>query len=202
MKSDTSEKQELRRRAYDARAAQTETGNHSRTICNRFFALPEYQQADTAMLYLHCRSEVQTQAAVAEQLESGKRIVIPYCTLDEQGHNKLGLWHLQSFDELVPGMWNIPEPPRERRGAADKEVSPASIDIIMVPGVAFDTEGARLGNGQGYYDRLLALVRPDTRLIGVGFQCQIFNHVPMDRFDVHLDGVITESAHYCGRGRK
>ncbi|MGH8477057.1 MAG: 5-formyltetrahydrofolate cyclo-ligase [Methylococcales bacterium] len=71
-----------------------------------------------------------------------------------------------------------------------------ALDLIMVPGVAFDATGARLGNGRGYYDRLFAEVRPDCPVSGVGFESQIFAEIPMDRFDIHLDGVMTEAHFY------
>ncbi len=194
-------KQALRRAAYTARAAQPEKETHSHKICDTFFELSDYQQADTIMLYLDCRTEVQTTQFVLQQLSGEKRIVIPYCTQDEQGDNKLGLWHLESLDELVPGMWNILEPPKDRWNEAGKEVDPQSIDLIMVPGVAFDPQGGRLGNGGGYYDRLLCSVASDTMLIGVGFASQIFDQIPMDKYDIYLDRIITENSTFQGRGR-
>lgn len=153
------------------------------------------------MCYLDCRSEVRTTSAVKTALAGEKRIVIPYCTGDGEGHKFLGLWWLQSLDELIPGMWNILEPPKSRWGEPGKEIDPRQLDLIMVPGVAFDAQGGRLGNGQGYYDRLLAEVRPDCELIGVGFECQIFKQIPMNKQDIYLDGVITERSFYKGIGR-
>jgi 5-formyltetrahydrofolate cyclo-ligase len=93
---------------------------------------------------------VRTRHQLAEALTSGKRIVVPYCTVDEAGANKLGLWHLTSMDELVVGKWSILEPPRERWGEPGTEVEPIELDLVMVPGVGFIREGARMGNGQGY----------------------------------------------------
>ncbi len=193
-------KQELRRIAYSRRNAQPDKELISTQISAAFTDLPVYHTAGTVLLYLSCRSEVRTRPTVEAALSSGKRIAIPYCTRDDAGRNKLGLWWLESLDELVPGMWKIPEPPKFRWGEATKEIDPRVLDLIMVPGVAFDANGGRLGNGRGYYDRLLAEVRPDCQSIGVGFESQIFDDIPMDRFDIYLDGVITEAHFYRGKG--
>ncbi len=134
-----------RHKTYAARNEQVDKDNLSRIICDRFIAQPVYRQAQTVMWYSHCRSEVRTQSSLLGELATGKRVVTPYCTKDEQGHNKLGLWLLEDFAELVPGMWGILEPPKQRWGELGKEVSPEQLDCVMVPGVAFDRNGGRLG---------------------------------------------------------
>lgn len=197
----TERKAALRRRAYDARNAQENKDDVSSTIVERFVALPEYAAAKTAMWYLDVRSEVRTRFQLADALSSGRRIVVPYCTVDDRGANKLGLWHLTGMDELVAGTWKILEPPRERWGEPGKEVDPQQLDLVMVPGVGFTREGARMGNGQGYYDRLLDRVRLDAPLIALAFECQIFPELAVSPHDVYMDKVITETAVYTGRGR-
>lgn len=189
-------KQLQRRRAYDARQAQTHKDELSRKICRRFVSLAEYQQAETVMWYLHCRSEVRTLPTLAEELQSGKRCVIPYCTQDEAGQNKLGLWLLEDFSELLPGTWGILEPPQSRWLEPAKQVQATELDLIMVPGVAFDNRGGRLGNGAGYYDRLLARVRDDAVLAGVCYESQLCDKVEMAAHDVYMDLIITERAVY------
>jgi len=195
-------KNRQRRLAYDARNKQIDKEAMSRTICAQFVAHPVYRQAETVMWYVHCRSEVRTQSALLDELEAGKRIVIPYCTKDEQGRNKLGLWRLEDFAELVPGTWGILEPPKQRWGELGKEVAFEQLDCVMVPGVAFDRNGGRLGNGAGYYDRLLASVRADAVLIGVCFESQLVEQVAMDAHDVMMDIVMTEKNLYAGKGRQ
>jgi 5-formyltetrahydrofolate cyclo-ligase len=190
-----------RRQAYDARNAQPDKDEVSRTIVDRFVALPEYTAAGTVMWYLDARSEVRTRHRVADALGGGKRIVVPYSTVDERGANKLGLWHLAGMDELVVGQWKILEPPRERWGEAGKEVPPGELDLVMVPGVGFSPDGARMGNGQGYYDRLLKQVRPDAPLVALAFECQLFPDLVVGAHDIYMDKVITEKAVYAGRGR-
>jgi 5-formyltetrahydrofolate cyclo-ligase len=195
-------KSEQRRIAYDARNNQASSDAFSQIICEKFISQPFYQQANTVMWYINCRSEVRTQAMILRELATSKTVVIPYCTKNKQGQNSLGLWHLQSFDELVFGTWGILEPPRHRWGESGKEIHPGQLDCILVPGVAFDRQGGRLGNGGGYYDRLLACVRPDTVLAAACYESQLFEQIVMEPHDVPMDYVITEKNIYAGIGRK
>lgn len=194
-------KAKLRRQAYDARNAQPNMDEVSRTIVETFMALPEYSAARTVMWYLDARSEVRTRHQLGAALNSGKRIIVPYCTKDETGANKLGLWHLGGMDELIVGMWKILEPPKERWGEPGKEVQPHDLDLVMVPGVGFSPDGARMGNGQGYYDRLLHQARLDAPLIALAYECQMFPELVVGPHDVYMDKVITERKAYLGRGR-
>ena len=194
-------KSAMRRAAYDARAAQLEKEAVSAAAATALMQLAEYQRANTVLWYLDCRSELRTQHAIPAALASGKRMIVPYCTVDDFGANKLGLWWLQSMDELVVGKWKILEPPRERWGEAGKEVPPEELDLVVVPGVAFSRHGGRMGNGQGYYDRLLQRVRPDCPLIGLCYECQLFDDLVVSSHDVFMDQVVTEKAVYPGQGR-
>ena len=193
------DKQQQRQIAYAARNAQTNKDAISADIFRRVMSQAGYQQAKTVLWYAHCRSEVRTLPALQQQLNTDKRIVVPYCTVDADGHKCLGLWRLLSLDELQPGMWNIFEPPPERWQEADRQINPQELDLVIVPGVAFDTQGGRLGNGAGYYDRLLQQVRPDTLLVGVCYESQLLPDISMQSHDVTMDVVITEQAVYPGQ---
>lgn len=195
------DKAEQRQIAYAARNAQADKDTVSTKICRRVREQPWYQSAQTVMWYLHCRSEVRTLPVVLAELDSDKRIVVPYCTVDAEGQKQLGLWHLQAIDELQPGMWNILEPPRERWIEPTKQVVVDELDAIIVPGVAFDKQGGRLGNGAGYYDRLLQKVRSNAVLAAVCYEAQLLPQVAMDTHDVFMDFVVTDQAIYPGKGR-
>lgn len=195
-------KNRQRRQAYEARNNQDDKDAVSQIICAQLIGHPGYQLAKTVMWYSHCHSEVRTQAALLDELAAGQRVIVmPYCTKDEQGQAQLGLWRLEDMAELVPGMWGILEPPKSRWGEPSKAVAVEQIDCIIVPGVAFDRNGGRLGNGAGYYDRLLNCVRADAVLLGVCFESQLLEQVVMDAHDVAMDAVITEHARYAGQGR-
>jgi 5-formyltetrahydrofolate cyclo-ligase len=192
----------MRRAAYDLRSAQPDKDQISQLAIALLMQLPEYEAAKTILWYVDCRSELRTKHALPAALASGKRIVVPYCTTDEAGANKLGLWWLQDMNELAVGKWNILEPPRERWGESGKEIRPDEIELVVVPGVGFSRSGGRMGNGQGYYDRLLERVRPDCVLVGLGYECQLFDDLIVSPHDVFMDRVVTERAVYQGRGRK
>lgn len=189
-------KQAIREQAHANRNAQENKDELSRQIVTRFMGLPEYQQASTVLFYLDVRSEVRTRHSLEEALQSGKRIVVPYCVDGE-----LELFHLEHMDELSVGMYKILEPKPELREIAAKDIPVAEIDLIMVPGVAFDRRGGRTGHGKGYYDKLLEHARPTTPLVALAFECQMFEEIPMQSHDVFMDKVITEAAVYEGLGR-
>ncbi|RLA18871.1 MAG: 5-formyltetrahydrofolate cyclo-ligase [Gammaproteobacteria bacterium] len=195
-------KSSQRHLAYDARNAQQNREQLSQIITTKVLALAEYQQAKTVLWYLHCRSEVHTlHTVMAELAKQHKKVVIPYCTKDRLGNNHLGLWHLENISELTAGTWGILEPPKERWGELGKEVSAGQIDIVIVPGVAFDPHGGRLGNGAGYYDRLFARLEKQCTLVGVCFDSQVFAQVLMQEYDVYMHTVITETHLYRNKGQ-
>jgi 5-formyltetrahydrofolate cyclo-ligase len=198
MSADVSElKKKIREEAHARRNAQPNKDELSRVICERLVALPEYQSARTVLYYVDVRSEVRTRDYLATALRHDKRIVVPYCVEGE-----LELFHLTGMDELDVGMYRILEPRPELRALPEKRVGVEELDLIVVPGVAFDREGGRMGHGKGYYDKLLEHARPDTPLVALAFECQMFPRIPMDAHDVSMDKVITEAAVYGGRGRK
>ena len=194
-------KAQQRQYAYAARQAQIDKDDVSARICQNLMQREDYIRAATVMWYVHCRSEVRTMPAIREALTTGQRVVVPYCTVDAEGQRCLGLWRLQGLDELQAGRWGILEPPRERWHETDRQVLAQELDLVVVPGVAFDRQGGRLGNGAGYYDRLLARVRKDCVLIGAAFEAQVLSEIAMDEHDIAMDFVITEAACHSGRGR-
>ena len=189
-------KNQLRRKAYDARNAQPDKDEVSRRAIATLVDLPEYQQAQTVLWYIDCRSELRTQHALPEALASGKRIVVPYCVDGE-----LELFHLQSMDELSIGAYKILEPRVELRALPEKKIRADELDLIMVPGVAFDRRGARMGHGFGYYDKLLEHARVNCPLVALAFECQMFPEIPTAPHDVFMDKIITEAAIYCRADR-
>ena len=189
-------KSQLREQAHANRLAQADKDDVSRIITDRVQQLPEYQRAKTVMFYVDVRTEVRTRHALPQALTGGQRIIVPYCVDGE-----LELFHLESMDELALGMYRILEPREELRQIAAKRIPVAELDLILVPGVAFDRRGGRMGHGKGYYDKLLEHARPDTPLVALAFECQLFLEIPMQAHDIWMDQIVTEAAVYPGRGR-
>ena len=190
-------KQLIREQSHANRNAQPDKDAISRRIVAFFMAQPEYAAARTVMFYVDVRSEVRTRNDLAAALQTGKKIVVPYCVDGE-----LELFHLESMAELELGMYRILEPRADLRSVPAKQVDVEELDLIMVPGVAFDRRGGRTGHGKGYYDKLLEHARPDTPLIALAFECQLFPEIPMQPHDMFMDKVVTESAVYEGLGRR
>jgi 5-formyltetrahydrofolate cyclo-ligase len=186
-------KAQIRRAALAKRRSQENKDETSRRIAARLTGLPEYAAARTVMFYLDARDEARTRRAVEDALARGKKIVVPYCVEGE-----LELFHLERMDELEPGAYRILEPKAKLRDAAEKRASVAELDLIVTPGVAFDRRGGRLGNGGGYYDKLLRRARTDALLAALAFECQMFPEVPMQAHDVYMDKVVTETTVYGG----
>jgi 5-formyltetrahydrofolate cyclo-ligase len=134
-----------------------------------------------------------------QALAGGKRIVVPWCVVET---NQLELFPLEDMSELVEGAYKILEPKPELRELPGKKVAPEELDLVMVPGTAFDPRGGRMGQGKGYYDRLLARARPDCPLVALAFECQMFPEIPVAPHDVFMDKVLTEERVYAGKGRK
>ena len=189
-------KQAIRQAAHDARRAQEDKDGVSRTITDRVMQLDEYARANCVMWYVDVRAEVRTRHAFADALASGKKTVIPYCVDGE-----LELFHLESMEELEEGMYKILEPREELRAVPAKRVGVEELDLILVPGVAFDARGGRTGHGKGYYDKLLENAKPETPLVALAFECQMFDEIPMQEHDIYMDRVVTEKNLYVGIGR-
>ena len=178
-------KRELRRAAAAARDAVRNRAEAAAAACGHLSALASYRAAATVLWYVNMPAELATVRAIEDALGEGKQVVVPWCDGEE-----LGLWRLVSMDELEPGTWGIPEPPPARRDDPERRIVPEAVDFVVVPGLAFDTRGRRLGHGKGYYDRLL----PRTRAVRAGlcFDAQVFPQVPAGPRDALMDWLVTE----------
>lgn len=145
----------------------------------------EFQKANTIMSFLNFRDEVDTTALAENILESGKRLILPRCApqgvLIPAEINDLK-------EDIEPGKWGIREPKKESLVS----VNPEEIDLIIIPGAAFDRQGNRLGYGGGYYDRFLNHLRPEVPKIALAFACQILPEIPLDPYDLSVDALVTE----------
>ncbi len=155
-------------------------------IGESLFNLREFSKAGTVMFYNSKASEVRTQDMVRRALDMGKRVVVPVMDTLEY---RLFLSELRDFDtELCIGTFQVPEP----RDECIRPVSPEEVDIFILPGVAFDRRGSRLGFGGGYFDKLLKQTKRGALFLGLAFQEQMVEEIPQAPHDIPVHMVITE----------
>ncbi|HAU31431.1 MAG: 5-formyltetrahydrofolate cyclo-ligase [Desulfotomaculum sp. 46_296] len=179
-------KNEIRKQALALRMALSpeEVSLKSSLITEKILSLEEYRRANVIMTYLDFRNEVKTGELIQRTMKIGKKIAVPATDLK---NIRLTPSLLLAYpDDLSPGAWGIPEPARGRL----RPVKPAEIDIVIVPGIAFDEKGNRIGYGMGFYDRFLMQI--DAFLLAPVFEMQIrpaFSPGPHDR---PVDCLVTE----------
>lgn len=148
-------------------------------------SIPEFLDAKKILFYASFRSEVETHSMIKQTLKTGKNLILP--RVDKEGHRLL-LYELKDLRELNAGFMGIPEPfvPDERIVAID------DIDLVIIPGAAFDYSGNRLGYGAGYYDSLLAERKKKIPVIALAYEEQIVDSIPAEEHDVPVDMIITD----------
>lgn len=177
--------------------------------------LPEFRDAQTLAVYLDFRSEAPTTPFLPRLFDRPERVVAaPRCVERELEFYRLDAPRFLDatssdaetsdvarfldrdafaperrfrFDALTSGAFGIWEP----LPVSERLVPAARFDVVLVPGLAFDLNGGRLGRGAGFYDRFLASVSPQTRLVGVAFDEQIVEKTPRDAFDLPVDALAT-----------
>jgi len=150
----------------------------------RLLALPELRQPGTVEMYAAMRDELDVAGGVGPLVERGARTLFPRVRGEQ-----LDLVAAQALSTLQLGYRGIREP-------AGPAIDPQVVDVALVPGVAFDPHGGRLGHGGGHYDRLLVRLDEGCVRIGVCFSCQVVPRVPRDEHDAVVDLVVTERAVY------
>ncbi|MEQ1518671.1 MAG: 5-formyltetrahydrofolate cyclo-ligase [Usitatibacteraceae bacterium] len=165
--------------APDARAAA------SQAILQRVVALPEYTKAKTVLTYMGFGTEIETQWFFERVIADGKIAVLPRV---DRANQSLILHSARTEAELMTSKWGIREPKTDA-----PVVSIATVDFVLMPGVAFDRTGNRLGYGRGYYDKLVAAANPALARVAAGYGCQIVDRVPVDFHDQKVHRIITEN---------
>lgn len=161
----------------------------SATITRKIVSLAAYGKAELVLAYMSFGSEFDTGDFVRGVLENGKALVLPKLNRERCG---LDLYRVTDLEGgLETGVWGIREP---RGGARIEDFS--LIDFILVPGVAFSSDGGRLGYGGGFYDRLLASKRADALALAAAFSVQMVKNVPLETNDIAVNGIVTEDGEY------
>ena len=149
-------------------------------VAERLSSLPEIQEAQAVLGFASFGAELPTDPVMAWVLASGRRLLMPY--VDGAA---LRAAEVRSVDELAPGYRGIREP--VQRIAVD----PSEADVILVPGVAFDANGHRLGYGGGFYDAFLSAIPLRAPRVGLCFDFQVVDDVPTDDGDEDVDLIVT-----------
>ncbi len=181
-------KAELRRRVQEERDALTPEAREARSelVLKRLWSLREFGGAGTVFFFISFRSEVDTVPMIRRALGEGKRVLLPYTIPDNR---EMVASEVLDFDaDLELGNYDIMEPREE----SVRPVLPGDIDVIVMPGVAFDRDGRRLGYGGGYYDRFLDRCEPRCLRVAPCFDLQVVEEVPSADHDHRVHVIVTE----------
>lgn len=169
-----------RMRAERAARSDEERARDARAVARQILALEAYRRARTVMAYAAVRGEIALDDVIADALAGGKALALPLCV----GPGRMQARRVTALGQLRPGRYGIPEP-----DGTCPPLEPGEIDVILVPGVAFDRRGGRVGQGGGYYDRFL----PETRALRVGVCADfaLMEAVPTRAHDQRMDVIVT-----------
>lgn len=157
----------------------------SRVIFEKLFALPTFVSAKTVLFYASCPGEVQTFDMIKAARKLGKIIGLPKICKDRKAFLPVVITDMEK--DLVSGAYNIPEP---RTFSPVMETS--DLDMVIVPGVAFDRTNHRIGRGGGYYDRFLSALPASVFSVGLAYDFQLIDHIPsLESHDVAVSCVLS-----------
>ncbi len=179
-------KESLRKRILKGRDREPEDlrRRKSRKIKKRLFSLKEFEKAQTILFYYSKGSEVETKEMMEEVLRKGKRVLLP-----KVREREIYLGEIKDLEKDVEkGSFGILEPKE-----TPKKATPKGIDLVILPGIAFDLKGKRIGYGLGYYDRFLKRFPKKVSLVALAYDFQIVNSLHGERHDRRVGKVITET---------
>lgn len=173
-------KQELRRAIRERKRAMTEEEivERSNALAEKFYNTPAYQAASTIYGYLPYNQEVRTVPMLQRALDEGKRVAVPKVYGDE-----MRFIYLEDLTQVSKGYAGIPEP------IADAPVAEDQRALVLMPGLAFDPQGHRIGYGGGFYDRFLAQ-EPHHPTLALCYEFQMQAHLDTEEFDIPVDTVL------------
>lgn len=181
-------KKEFRKKMLALRDAAPATGRASASaaILDNLQEFKEYCEAETVMFFVAFRSEVETIPMIKRAIADGKKVVVPITKL-ETGTLVPSLL-LDCDKDLAEGTYGVLEP----SAGAVRPVDPEEIDMVMMPGAAFDRTGGRIGYGGGFYDRFIETLRPDVALAALAFDFQVVDEVPTEPHDRKIHFIVTD----------
>jgi 5-formyltetrahydrofolate cyclo-ligase len=155
-----------------------------RAIEERLSGLNEFKTANMIFFFASFRSEVDTFGMIRTSLSNGRRVALP-----KVEGKALRLYEIKNLDELVSGCMNIPEPSVL---TDDRNIDINDVDVVIIPGAAFDETGNRMGYGGGFYDKLLAGLEKSIPIIAPTYEEQVIESVPVDSHDKKVGIIVTD----------
>ncbi|MFZ5647734.1 MAG: 5-formyltetrahydrofolate cyclo-ligase [Bacillota bacterium] len=179
---------EIRQDVLKARMSMSQDSvrEKSAVIMERIIACEVYRKSRHLMVYVDFRNEVKTGKLIVHALAGGKRVSVPIT--DIKGKRLTPSELIDYPGDLEPGAWGILEPGKN----CARPVDPEELDLVIVPGVAFDSGGNRLGYGGGFYDRFLPRTLPGTVFLAPAFELQVVGNVFPGPLDVPVHIIVTE----------
>jgi 5-formyltetrahydrofolate cyclo-ligase len=160
---------------------------NSSAITERLLQLPEYKQSGVVLGYMNFGAEFASELLIQKALADGKRLALPRVN---HHTNQLDLYWVDDLEnQLELGLWEIREPIVER---CERLNTLNEVEFALLPGVAFTRDGARLGYGGGFYDKLLARMTHRPALVAAAFALQIVEQIPQEATDVKVEWIFTE----------
>ncbi len=160
-----------------------ERSRKSRLIAEQFWKLPAIQKARGILFYASMPGEVDTLAMIEKAIFSGKRVSLP---IVEQIQRKLIPTLISSMEDVHESTYGIAEPHFD----PDRAIALKDLDVVIVPGLAFDKQHHRLGRGKGYYDRFLSTLPETVTTVGLAFDFQLTESLPTEAHDMRLQQII------------
>ncbi len=184
-------KSEVRKAALAVRSGlpENEVIYKSGIICDKIIKSGIFARAGLILCYMDFRNEVKTGGMIRAALCAGKRVGLPLVKKNGMERELLAYEIKDPDKDVQKGTYGILEP----LGDKLRRVDAGEIDLVIVPGAAFDVHKQRLGYGAGYYDRFLQKIRPDCVKMGVAFDIQIMDTIPVETHDIKMDMILTES---------
>jgi len=185
LKAKKSEIRKSTRAKRDALSKKERSGK-SAAIMEQLFDFANFLESRIILFYMSNNSEVDTEAMVRKALEIEKIVALP---LIDRGKQEIVPFKVNNLEKDVrPGYRKIREPIPQRC----KQVPVKHVNLAIIPGIAFDERGGRIGYGTGFYDRFIPRLDITTRKVALSFECQIVPQIPMEPHDRYTDIIITE----------
>lgn len=163
-----------------------ELAEKTKKIEDRLFEFANFREARVPLLYVNCAGEVSTRGILKRCFVQRKIVILPAFNREKHRVTPLKVDDLDT--DMKKGPRGIPEPDTKKC----KVVPIDRLDIAIIPGLAFDEKGGRIGTGQGYYDRLIPKLPATTRKVALALNCQIIPQSPMQSHDRYVDIIITD----------